>query len=463
MTFEDWYETHFGDRPSTDVIDESGPRLDYSPTGDPVEEAIGSVFQAVREAPGKIAKKVWHGATRRDLPPPPQGFNPPWSFQRAVQNFPRQIPELYNQVKQNVLPPGFDVRRGIDSALGPAKWLFNEARQGVLPDEAIEEIKRDPYSVNSLGAYLNAGISLSSGKGGERIPLGPKGAVPEHIWQSWKIPNPDNPTLRVDNAGNHFQMTGIHKVGEPGDPGHAWHAIVEPVEPPGTAPEPTSQEKFAEDWTKFSEENKKQYPELYPPEQQQQPPPEPGGLWDEWAKKHGGLKPDFEAPPPYASEHPVTPEDLADFYAKHGEPMPPSKPEGYWGNLNDPKYYDRSMSGPLKGQQWADIYATPDMEFTVGPNNPNIDPPIPPQVSKAGWEWWDGLQKGDVTREQYDAAMDAIRKGELPPLPPELPPPPDIDPGIIEDFNNISKWQEKRRKENYQMNRWKWKPGGENL
>jgi hypothetical protein len=111
-------------------------------------------------------------------------IDPNWSFQRARENFPKQIPELYNQLKERVLPPGFSVQRGIDSALGPAKWLFNEVRQGVLPNEAIQEIKRDPMSAASLGAYANAAIMLSRGAGGKGASELPRVPIPEHIWNT---------------------------------------------------------------------------------------------------------------------------------------------------------------------------------------------------------------------------------------------------------------------------------------
>jgi hypothetical protein len=51
--------------------------------------------------------------------------------------------------------------------------LFDQVRQGVLPDEALAEIQRDPTSLRALMAYgeaaLAAGTLLSRGGGGERI------------------------------------------------------------------------------------------------------------------------------------------------------------------------------------------------------------------------------------------------------------------------------------------------------
>jgi hypothetical protein len=554
MSFEEWYDQHFGSQEDKDAalasattaeIDPS--RLDYSPEGDQVEKAVGSVFQSVRDAPGWAAKKIYRGATRTDLPPPPSdpygwslgrasgnfwnmtgegpsareqeiasGVPPPvpsdWSFSRAVQHFSDQIPDLYNQLKQSVLPPGFDVQRGLNSAIAPAKWLFNEVRQGVLPDEAIDEIKRDPYSVKSLGAYLNAAISLSRGEGGEEIPLPSKpGAVPENIWNTFKIAPPyDDPKIRVDNAGNHFEYQGSHTVVDPETGQETRHIIAKQVEPPpkfndkwyddalaqqSAAIQPPPNEQNMPDWLReemirqgknpnrpfneiditnpsireaikndptltqeqkdsllktgdypavpgtdlsgksynpttweqlnpaqkqwfqdqwksgrspgmkdlppdlgktltpeefaklealsihdpssphfdqsFTDWWKKVYPEDFEGDKfiggpSKEPlnllgegssglskslESEPGNMWDEWAKKHGGQKPDFgpPAPPP---ELPPQPEPW-------GTNLP--VPKGSWGNINDRKY-----SGPLVGQEWADMYATPDVDFTVG-------------------------------------------------------------------------------------------------
>jgi hypothetical protein len=56
--------------------------------------------------------------------------------------------------------------------------------------------------------------------------------------------------------------------------------------------------------------------------------------------------------------------------------MPADTPPKYWGNINDRRY-----SGPLQGQQWADMYATPDMEFTV-------KPPFEEGVGPVDWNWY---------------------------------------------------------------------------
>jgi hypothetical protein len=69
--------------------------------------------------------------------------------------------------------------------------------------------------------------------------------------------------------------------------------------------------------------------------------------------------------------------------------------------------YPEGTSGQFK-----DPETLPPGELSKG-----TPPPLNEPTLKVAWEWWDGLQKGDITREQYDAAMDAIRKGEMPPLP----------------------------------------------
>jgi hypothetical protein len=59
MSFEEWYDTHYGTEEEKERATASAAtaefdpnRLDYSPTGDDVERAVGSVFQSVRDAPG---------------------------------------------------------------------------------------------------------------------------------------------------------------------------------------------------------------------------------------------------------------------------------------------------------------------------------------------------------------------------------------------------------------------------
>ena len=323
MSFEEWFDQHFG---STDTDVAQAPPPDQY--GFSLGRAARNAWDMTGEGPSAREQE----AAAPQPPPPPPGIDG-WSFNRAVQNFPRQIPEVYDQLKQQILPPGFSPSRGMDSALGPAKWLFNEVRQGVLPDEAIENIKKDPTSLDSLGAYLNAAISLSRGADGEPIPLPEKpGAMPLHVWNSMK-PLDVGPgktymagqggEIRVDDAGNHFQMVGTHQDANTKQE----HVIVKQVEPPGS-----------------------------------------------------------------------------------GTPLQPDQVNDLLNQLHEPE--------------------------KVGPVDPNwynpkgLPPPLNEPTLKVAWEWWDGLQKGDVTREQYDAAMDAIRNGKMPPLPSTTttPPPPNLTP-----------------------------------
>jgi len=442
-----------------DAIHNRTPRLDT-----PETFPAGNLFQSVRDLPGWAAYRMYRGATRNDLP----GEGPSAREQEAA----GVIPPPYQlgsfsvdnaranlrDIKNAILPPGFSVQRGLDSALAPAKWLFNEVRQGVLPDEAIEEIKRNPYSPRSIEYMTQAAISLSGGKGGREVPMGPR-PVPRRVWDMW---NPtDHPGVKVDEMGNHYEATGTHydkatgeshivvKPTAPVPPPEGTSTGISPKEaPPGTdllkktigdaydaagkSYNPTTWEELTpwqkewfenqwklgnspsmkdvpaegtgfgsglvkpEDWqdNPFQKFMEKTYPggtsgpfpdpETLPPGELSKPSeplkPEPGSAMDDlqksqelqkavedWKKKHGGLNP-FEPPPSVGDDFPemppgVTPEDYWNQ----------NKPEGagkYWDNLNDPKYWDRKDSGPLTGQAWADIYATPDVEFTVGPKKP---------------------------------------------------------------------------------------------
>jgi hypothetical protein len=318
--------------------------------------------------------------------------------------------------------PGWSFQRALHSAgqaIPPALKAFaNDVRSGILSDESIAAIKKDPMSMDALGSYLGVGIALSRGAGGKGPGELPRGAVPENIWHSWKIPNPDAPTIRVDNAGNHFEMVGTHKVGEPGEPGHTWHAIVKPVEnanPFGISDKEMNQLKKEYEnepitpnegvWhdNPFQKFLDKTYPKgtsgMF-----EDPPPLPPGELSKGTSKPGELYPgagedlnqigknldDLDLPkkplPPVSEkvaaewwsalqEGDITKQQWYDAMdaIREGKlpplPMPPDKPPGYWGNVNDRKY-----SSPLAGQTWADIYATPDVEFTVGPKDIEMPP-----------------------------------------------------------------------------------------
>jgi hypothetical protein len=57
----------------------------------------------------------------------------------------------------------------------PVRSLIDQVRQGILPDDALSEIQRDPTSLRSLAAYAGAALStgtLLSGGGGEKLPMG---------------------------------------------------------------------------------------------------------------------------------------------------------------------------------------------------------------------------------------------------------------------------------------------------
>ena len=57
----------------------------------------------------------------------------------------------------------------------PVRYLVNEARQGILPDEALEEIKRNPTGLRAMMAYgegaLGVGTLLAGGEG-VKLPKG---------------------------------------------------------------------------------------------------------------------------------------------------------------------------------------------------------------------------------------------------------------------------------------------------
>lgn len=375
MSFEEWYDQHFGSPDEKEqatasaMLAEIDPeRLDYSATGDPVASGIGSVFQSVRQAPEWAAKKIYKGATRTDIPPAPPGFNPfsfkrafenmegpsareqeaaappppyqtgggtsgapSWSLDRAVQNFPRQVPELYDQLKNQILPPGFNVQRGIDSAMAPVKWLGNQVRQTVLPDEALEEIKRNPYSINAMQAYVNAAISLSMGEGGERIPFDASpGAVPEHVWNKLNIAPPYNdPKIKVDNAGNYYEYQGSHSVVDPETGQETRHIIAKPVDstliPPDelhplTPDQPNPFAKFLQEQYPEGTSGSFTDPDTLPPGELSKGPSKPDkGEGGSWLDKH--LSPEDKAK--YDALDKLTGGELNDFLT----PSKPLKPE----------------------------------------------------------------------------------------------------------------------------------------
>ena len=107
-----------------------------------------------------------------------QGFGPRHAFnaQEGDELVPEELPT----------PPAVPETRG-----GRAmNWLAKEVQSGILPDEAIEEIKRNPAGLGALGAYATAGIALSGGKGGKGKLSGEHGLVPAEMWNSWKTVRP---------------------------------------------------------------------------------------------------------------------------------------------------------------------------------------------------------------------------------------------------------------------------------
>jgi hypothetical protein len=85
----------------------------------------------------------------------------------------------------------------------------------------------------------------------------------------------------------------------------------------------------------------------------------------------------------------------------------PVKP-GSWGNINDRKY-----SGPLQGQEWADLYATPDVDFTVKPRFSQEPSNMTPEERKL----FEDLNSGRISPEEHAAEM----RGEFDILPPPSP------------------------------------------
>jgi hypothetical protein len=182
------------------------------------------------------------------------------------------------------------VRKRIPQGVG---WLANEVRQGILSDEDIAEIKRNPYSPSSIAAYANTAIMLSRGAGkGERLNWR---MIPGEEWMKWKevqspmvgegkpptttVPlwhelSPEGrdrffneggfkdkleaamnwdhaaeqqnarptdvvrPAVRQDPEGNYYEYQGSHRISSPVDTetGRTWvdknHIIAIPVEGP---------------------------------------------------------------------------------------------------------------------------------------------------------------------------------------------------------------------------------------
>jgi hypothetical protein len=97
-----------------------------------------------------------------------RGFGPRHAFnaQEGTEAVPSELPS----------PPGPIAPVGY--AGKAIAWVADQVRQGLLPDEALNEIKRDPTSIRSLAAYaeaaMSAGTLLSGGEGGKL----PKGEMP---------------------------------------------------------------------------------------------------------------------------------------------------------------------------------------------------------------------------------------------------------------------------------------------
>ena len=118
-------------------IHERIPRLDT-----PDSFPIGEVMQSIRDLPGWAAYRMYRGATRRDLPgegpsareeanvpiPLPPGLlnRDNWSLQNPAKNL--------RDLKNTILPPGFSVQRGLDSALAPPNLMFNYISKSSIPD-----------------------------------------------------------------------------------------------------------------------------------------------------------------------------------------------------------------------------------------------------------------------------------------------------------------------------------------
>ena len=257
--------------------------------------------------------------------------------------------------------------------------LLRQLREGIVSDESIAAIRKNPLSPQALAAYAQGAIMLSRGAGGKGAGELPRAAVPEKIWNSWEMvkdPVFDPKTgellkgdVRRDEAGNHYEFLGSHRyvaggTSEPG--GGDLHAIVKPVEAPGEVMGPQHNLPVKEpEWPSIAEQNA--YWENKPP------------TWDEWTNIPPELK--EPGPPPIKPLQKFDPGQLP--------------PKTDWGNANDRKY-----SGPLAGQQWADIYATPDAEFTVGPKKTEAE------LQQQDW---------DATLNDFPLAGD-----KLPPPPKDL-------------------------------------------
>ena len=498
-------------------IHERIPRLDT-----PDSFPIGEVMQSIRDLPGWAAYRMYRGATRRDLPgegpsareeanvpiPLPPGLlnRDNWSLQNPAKNL--------RDLKNTILPPGFSVQRGLDSALAPAKWLFNEIRQGVLPDEAIEEIKRNPYSPRSIEYMAQAAISLSGGKGGREVPPGPR-PVPRRVWDMW-TPT-DHPGVKVDEMGNHYEATGTHYDKTTGDS----HIVVKPtapVPPPegtstGISPkETTPQDTLISDLAKQAGNNpttweqltpwQKQWfenqwklgntpsmkdvpvegqdnpfqkfldklypkgtsgpfpdPETLPPGELSKPPPEPpspqkpepGSVLDNWQKKHGGLNPFSEPPPSVGDDFPEMPPNVT--------------PEQYWKQF---------QAGGLPGQEGPPEQGPPSPtgKPELTPYDPRNPPNLPPPSGISDDLWLQehfgtggatdrtppNVDPLDSMLSDWAKYMDekGIDYGQNEP--------PPVDPQVQKDFDHIDEWW---RKMQQNKNRFNWKPpdehGGNNL
>ena len=126
-------------------------------------------------------------------------------------------------------PPGTD-----PFSVHPAD-LWRQLRQGILSDDDIAEIKRNPKSPRSVAALAQGAIMLSRGAGeGEHLNWR---IVPGEEWNKMKVVQEpmvaDNgevirPSIRKDDAGNQFEYQGSHRQGDE-------HNIIAKPVPPRTA------------------------------------------------------------------------------------------------------------------------------------------------------------------------------------------------------------------------------------
>jgi hypothetical protein len=139
--------------------------------------------------------------------------------------------------------------------IDPPSRLMDEMLQGTLAGaglapEQLSEVREHPGSLKSMATYAQwLGIMMGGGKGRYQPRFGKPGAVPGHIWDSWKVvqePVMGNggevirPAIRMDEAGNHYEYQGSHMVGTEqfGAPyAEQYHAIVKPVGAPGSGEE----------------------------------------------------------------------------------------------------------------------------------------------------------------------------------------------------------------------------------